>query len=106
MLRGSPESGTQTREMPFLINLETREITEVTKRPSGQWVNIDIPCKRLINYHHDVEMGYVPAYGIRNLETGVFIVQRRHMAHHIEYYSSGADDIAYTSGSPMSVVFN
>ena len=106
MLRGVPASGTQTREMPFLINLETREITEVTKRPSGQWMNIDIPCKRLINYHHDVEMGYVPAYGIRNLETGDVIVQTRDMAYDIEYYYRGSDDIAYTSGSPMSVEFN
>jgi len=93
-------------EMPFLINIETREISEVTKRPDGRWMNIDIPCKRLINYHHDVEMGYVPAYGIMNMDTGDIIAQTRDMAYDIEYYYRGSDNIAYTPGSPNSVTFS
>ena len=92
--------------MPFLLNKDTRNITEVTKLPFGTWMNINIACQKLINGHHDVEMGYVPAYGIRDVDTGDVIVQTRDMAYDIEYYYRGSDDIAYTPGSPNSVEFS
>ncbi len=69
-------------------------------------MNINIPCKRLINDHHDVELGYVPAYGIRNMDNGDIIVQTRDMAYDIEYYYRGSDNIDYTPGSPNSVEFS
>jgi len=92
--------------MPYIINNETREISEVTKRPVGRWMNVNIPCKRLDNWHYDLEWSYVPAHGIMNVDTRDIIVQTEDMAHDIEYYYRGSDDIVYTPGTPNSVTFN
>jgi hypothetical protein len=107
MLVGGHHSHTVTHtRMPFLISFETREICEVTKCPRGRWMNISIPCKRLENWHHELEWSYVPAYGIRNLDTGDIIVQTRDMAYDIEYYYRGSDEISHAPGTPMSVEFS
>jgi hypothetical protein len=92
--------------MPFLIVNETREIFEVHSCPAGRWMNINIECKRLENWHYELEWSYVPAYGIRNMENGDIIVQTRDMAYDVEYYYRGQDEIAYTDGRPGSVQFS
>jgi len=92
--------------MPFLINNETREITEITKRPSGIWENVNIPCKRIENYHYEVEWSYVPACGLKNIYNGDIIVQTRDMAYDVEYYYRGAEEVSCTPGSPNSVKFS
>ena len=90
--------------MPFLLNNETRDITEITKQPPGVWENVNIPCKKLLNWHHGIEWQYTPAWGIRNINTGDIILPWFDMAYEVEYYYRGADEICCTSGSPNSVV--
>ena len=92
--------------MPFLLINETREIFEITKCPEGRWLNINISCKRLVNQHfHDIEWEYAPAWGLMNLVNGDVILQYKDMAHDVEYYYRGSDNISYTPGSPNSVQF-
>ena len=92
--------------MPFLINLETREITNITKIPhDGLWKNVNIYCKRLLNCHYDIEWIYVPAYGLKNIYNGDIIVQTHDMAYDVEYYYRGAEEVLCTPGTPNSVQF-
>ena len=91
--------------MPFLIINETREIFEITSHPGGSWMNVNIPCMRLENWHYETEWSYVPACGLRNMENGDIIVQTKDMAFDVGYYYRGQDEIAHTDGRPGSVQF-
>jgi hypothetical protein len=91
--------------MPFLINNETREITEISKRPPGLWENVNISCKRLLTCHYEQEWQFMPAWGLRNIDTGDMIIPWRDMAYDVEYYYRGQDEFHWTPGSPNSVQF-
>jgi hypothetical protein len=94
--------------MPYLIVNKTREIVEIDKRPEeGRWVNVNIPCRRLLSCHqYDIEWGYMPAFGLKDMDTGDVILDYRDMAYDVEYYYRGSDDIAYSPGFPNSVKFS
>ena len=92
--------------MPYLIINDTHEIFKISELPLGVWENVHIECKRLINWHHDIEWEYAPAFGIKNMKTKDVIVQTRDMAYDVEYYYRGAEEIAHTPGVPNSVTFS
>jgi len=98
-------------QMPYILDLETREITKIVslpKYPEHWWISASFDIKRLVNdqHSHDIEWEYCPAEGmINNLETLV-ITQSRETAFDIEYYTRGGGRLKWTvSCYPASISF-
>lgn len=87
--------------MPFILDLETREITQIAvipRYPDIWWKSVSFDIKKLVNDQnpHDIEWEYCPSWGIiNNLETLV-IVQTYDMAYDIEYYTRGGGILKWT----------
>ena len=97
--------------MPYILDLETREITEIMSMPrynNSWWNSASFDIKRIVNdqHPHDIEWEYWPADGyINNLETLV-IVQTRETAFYMEYYTRGGGPPVWTSTSyPSRIQF-
>jgi len=93
--------------MPFILDLETREITQIYTIPRW-WKSASFDIKRLVSDQnpHDIEWEYCPSWGIiNNLETLV-IVQTRDMAYDIEYYTRGGGILKWVPACyPANLIF-
>lgn len=91
--------------MPFLLNLNTREINEIYDYPhsSQDWVSININAKRLVSHsEHDIEWEYFPASGILNRSTGQLIMNNRDDVFDVEYYTREGK-LNWTFGGPSQI---
>lgn len=84
--------------MPFILNLETREISKISESPKGYWESVSLDCKSLVNCHHDIEWVYRPAFGLIDKEHKNMIFQDRDMAFDVEYYLRGGEPVCYPNG--------
>jgi len=95
-------------QMPYILDLETREIVSLPRYPEHWWISASFDIKRLVNdqHPHDIEWEYFPAEGmINNLETLV-ITQSYETAYNIEYYTRGGGHLKWTvSCYPSHVSF-
>ena len=91
--------------MPFLLNLETRQISEIKSCDQPrEWLSIRMDAKRLLNWHYELEWEYFPARGLLNRDENLLIVQTRDEAFDIEYYTrEGVLNWEY--GNPCPIVW-
>ena len=91
--------------MPFLLDLNTREVYEVRMCPGSpqEWVSVDISAKRLVSMNpHDIEWEYFPSSGILNRTIDQLIVNDRDEAFDIEAYTRESK-LNWTYGSPSRI---
>lgn len=91
--------------MPFLLDLDSRTITQVLYQPGGQWESINISCERLVNHSHDIEWEYCPAWGIINRDRTQIIFPSHGMAYDVDYFYQGAHPNYTPSTSPANIGF-
>ena len=93
--------------MPYLLDLCTREIFEVTKCPGKpqDWLSVNIDAKRLRSMSpHELEWEYFPARGILNQEKSQLIVEDWDEAFDIEYYTREGT-LMWTNSGPSQIRF-
>jgi len=93
--------------MPYLLDLCTREIFEVTKCPGKpqDWLSVNIDAKRLRSMSpHELEWEYFPARGLLNQETSQLIIEDWDEAFDIEYYTREGT-LMWSNGGPSQIRF-
>jgi hypothetical protein len=94
--------------MPFLLNLETREITEILTEPEGppsEWRSVFVKIQ-LVN-----EGGLGPEYtpaeyrALYNRDNVQLIFQTRDQAFDVEYWTRESVGITWTWGNPCPIFF-
>ena len=91
--------------MPYILNLCSRQISQITRLENPHnWLSIRTEAAKLINYHHDIEWQYFPAFGLFDYENLLLIVQTRDEAFDIEYYTRESE-FMWDYGPPCPVTF-
>jgi len=92
-------------KMPFLLNLETRNVSKVYTWMELGWYFIKIGIKRAI--HGGLGLEYNPAHiqAIISSDETKIIVQSSDDAYDIEYWTREANTITCTPGGPHPITF-
>ena len=92
--------------MPFILNLETRQISEITNTcVPKNWLSIRMDMQRLVNFHpHGIEWEYFPAQGLLDRQNNLLIVQTRDDAFDIEYYTREGT-LTWEYGPPSPILW-
>ena len=90
--------------MPFLLNLETRKISEITNIKPFTWVSVIVNIKLLTEWHTKLEYDHKSIRGLYN-NTDSIIVQTRDEAWDIEYATRESEHIDMIWGSPSPLIW-
>ena len=92
--------------MPFLLNLETREISEIFETPvPWDWRSVFVKIQLV------VEGGLGPEYtpteyrALYNRDDIQLIFQTRDQAFDVEYWTRGSVSVTWTWGNPDPILF-
>jgi hypothetical protein len=91
--------------MPFLLNLETRSISEVFKTEPFVWISIIMDIKVLTAWHYELEYEYKNIRCLWNRDTNCIITQTRDEAWDIEYSTRESESFSFVWGPPCPIVF-
>ena len=80
--------------MPYLVDLESRQIIETNILFTNDWKFFRMTCKRPMHFHpHLLEMEEFDVTGLYNKNIKQLVVQERNEAFDIEYYLRGQDEL-------------
>lgn len=91
--------------MPYLVDLVSRAISELSAKPAPGWYSVVVPIMRVSEGGLGPE--YTPAQirALRNQETTQLIVQDRDDAYDFEYWTREAVQLTMLPGGPSPIVF-
>jgi len=90
--------------MPFILNLETRKITEIFKTKPFIWISVIVEIKLLTEWHCVLEYEHKSIWGLYN-NTDSIIVQTRDEAYDLEYATRECEKIKMRWGPPSPLIW-
>ena len=91
--------------MPYVVDLVSRTVSEVSTKPAPGWYSVIVPFKRVSEGGLGPEYTQAEVRALRNPEWTQLIVQDRDDAWDIEYWTRGAVQITATPGGPSPIAF-
>ena len=91
--------------MPFLINLETREISQVYKTEPFVWISIIMDIKLLTTWHYELEYERKFIRCLWNRGENLIITQTSDEAWDVEYATRESESFSFVWGPPCPIVF-